>query len=77
MKFNIHQFLIKCTSQAWIAFVCWTILTAFFCFKNGDHKWLDYFVLGYIIITGLFIGGKTVVDAIAAFVSKGSLKVDL
>jgi hypothetical protein len=75
--FSAHKFLIKITSRSFFAWAVSCALTAFFCFRNGDHAWLDYLVIGNIIITGLFIGGKVVVDSIAEFVKKGNLDVKL
>ena len=76
-KFNFHKLFIKLTSQSMWAWLISNAITFVMCWRDGDYKWLQYMVVGNIIITCLFIGGKVIIDALAAFVSKGNLNVEI
>jgi len=76
-KFSGQYFLIKLTSTAMWAWIVSCIMTLLFGLLKPDASWMNNQIIGNIIITVLFIGGKILIDAIAAFVSKGNLNVNV
>jgi len=76
-KWNKDNFLIKITSAALWAWAAATVLVFIVCIRNGDHDWIKYVIWGWIIISGLFIGGKVLVDALAIAVSKAEIKANV
>jgi len=65
---------IKITSAAFFAFLAWGVLTFIVCIRNGDHDWINLVIIGWIIISGLFIGGKVLIDALAIAVRNAEIK---
>lgn len=76
-KWSWTKFFIKITSAALWAWAAATVLTFIVCIRNGDHGWINTVVIGWIIITGLFIGGKVFIDALAEAVKKAEIKANL
>lgn len=76
-KFCKHHFLIKITSRPFLAWLISNITTFVILLRNVDFPWITYVIIGNIIITVLYIGGKTIVDAIAEAAKKAEIKVDL
>ena len=74
-KFSWNCFLIKLNSTAMWAWCVSNAITFILCWKNGDKSWINTMVIGNIIITVLFVGGKILIDALATMVSKGNLNV--
>jgi hypothetical protein len=77
MKWSWLKFAIKLTSAALWAWEAATVLVFIVCIRNGDHDWINTVIIGWIIISGLFIGGKVLVDAIAEAVRKAEIKASL
>ena len=76
-KWNKDKFFIKLTSAALWAWAAATVLVFIVCIRNGDHDWIKLVIIGWIIISGLFIGGKVLVDALAVAVSKAEIKASV
>jgi len=76
-KWSWTKLAIKITSAALWAFAAWGALTFIVCIRDGDHDWINLVIIGWIIISGLFIGGKVLIDALAIAVSKAEIKATL
>jgi hypothetical protein len=80
-KWYWSNFFIKISSAALWVWASATILVFIVCILslkyNEDHGWIKYIVLGWIIVSGLFVGGKVLVDAIAEAVKKAEIKANL
>lgn len=72
-----NHFLIKITSRSFLAWLFSNVSTFIILLRNIDFPWMNYMIIGNIIITILYIGGKTIVDAIAEATRKAEIKVDL
>jgi hypothetical protein len=59
---------------AW-AFAC--ILVTIVCIQDGDHDWIKYVVIGWIIISCCFIGGKVIVDAFAEATRNAKIEANI
>jgi len=77
MKWDWNKFFIKLNSAALWAWAAATVLVFIVCIKDGDHDWINTVIIGWIIISGLFIGGKVLVDALAVAVKKAEIKAIL
>ena len=77
VKFSGSIFLIKLTSAALWAWGAATVLVFIVCIRNGDHDWINLVIIGWIIISCLFIGGKVLIDALAEAVKKAEIKAYL
>jgi hypothetical protein len=76
-KWNWVKFAVKITSAALWAWAAATVLVFIVCIRNGDHDWINTVIIGWIIISGLFIGGKVLVDALAEAVKKAEIKANV
>ena len=77
MEWSWAKFAVKITSAAMWAWAAATTLVFIVCIQDGDHDWIKYVIWGWIIISGLFIGGKVLVDALAIAVSKAEIKANI
>ena len=73
-KWSFQKFIIKLNSASLWAWAAATVLAFVVCIRNGDHDWINTVVIGWIIISCLFIGGKVLVDALALSVSNAEIK---
>jgi hypothetical protein len=71
------KFAIKITSASLWAWAAATALAFIVCIRNGDHDWIKTVITGWVIISGLFIGGKVLVDALAEAVKKAEIKANI
>jgi hypothetical protein len=71
------KFFIKVTSAAMWAWAAATVLVFIVCIRDGDHDWIKTVIIGWIIISCCFIGGKVLIDALAEAVKKAEIKADL
>ena len=76
-KWSWSKFAIKITSAALWAWASATVLVFIVCIRNGDHYWIKLVIIGWIIISGLFIGGKVLIDALAEAVKKAEIKANI
>jgi len=76
-RWSWSAFAIKLTSTAFWAWAAATVLVFIVCIKDGDHDWIKTVIIGWIIISALFIGGKVLVDALAVAVSRAEIKANL
>jgi hypothetical protein len=76
---NWAKFFVKVTSAAMWAWAAATVFVFIVCIRYGghDHEWIKIAIIGWIIISGLFIGGKVLVDALAVAVSKADIKANI
>lgn len=77
IKWRWSKFFIKLTSAAFWAWAAATVLAFIVCIRNGDHEWIKTVVIGWIIISCVFIGGKVLVDAMAKAVEKAEIKANI
>jgi hypothetical protein len=77
IKWSWIKFFVKLTSAALWAWAAATVLVFIVCIRNGDHDWIKLVVLGWIIISCLFIGGKVLIDALAKAVERAEIKANL
>jgi hypothetical protein len=75
-KWQWPKFFIKLTSSALWAWAVATVLAFIVCIRNGDHQWINTVIIGWIIISCVFIGGKVLVDALAEAVKKAEIKAN-
>ena len=76
-KFSLQKFLIKLNSASLWAWAAATVLVFTVCIIDGDHSWINTVIIGWIIISCLFIGGKVLVDALSVAVSKAEIKASV
>jgi len=76
-KWSWNIFFIKLNSAALWAWAAATVLTFIVCIRNGDHDWINTVIIVWGVISGLFIGGKVLVDAIAVAVGKAEIKATI
>jgi len=76
-KWDWNKFFIKLNSAALWAWAAATVLVFIVCIRNGDHDWIKTVIIGWIIISGLFIGGKVLVDAIAVAVGNAKIEASI
>jgi hypothetical protein len=76
-KFRIDALLIKLTSASMWAWAVSCTMTTVLALFRADTDWMKTQIVGNIIISVLFIGGKILIDSIATNVSKGSSSVNI
>ena len=77
-KWSLQKLLIKLSSASLWAWAAATALVFIVCIIiGGNYGWINTVIIGWIIISCLFIGGKVLVDALAIAVSKAEIKANV
>jgi len=76
-KWSWSTFFIKMTSAALWVWAAATALVFIVCIRDGDHAWISSVIHWWGILSCVYVGGKVLIDAIAAAVSKAEIKASL
>ena len=80
-KWSLQKLLIKLSSASLWAWGAATVLVFIVCIFDfiigGEHPWINTVIIGWIIITCFFIGGKVLVDALAVAVSNAKIEASV
>jgi hypothetical protein len=77
MKWNWTAFFIKVTSRQFWVWITTTAVVFYTIVKDGDHGWITPIIIVWGVITGIYLCGSVVVDAIGKAIGNADIDVTI